>query len=285
MRTEMEPGMFDVLSAFHKRPEPFSRYTVDLLWTDEHISGRMLQTHLDPAVDLASRRPATIDATVGWMDDRLGLAGKSVTDLGCGPGLYSVRFASRGATVTGLDFSERSIGHALTLVEGRGDRLRFRTADYLKSELPADQDIVCLIYCDLCALSPDQRQLLYGRVRRALKPGGRFVCDVHSTAQFEAREEGATYGRRFMDGFWSADDYFGFLNTILYPDQKLVLDRYLIVERSRIWEVFNWLQYFDPDDLVGELSEAGFESIETVDALTGDAWTGGPREFAVIARR
>ena len=144
--------------------------------------------------------------------------------------------------------------------------------------------MVCLIYCDLCVLSPEQRKVLYNKVHGSLKPGGRFVFDVYSIAQFNQRQEGASYGRRLMDGFWAPGDYFGFLTTFLYNDQKLALDRYLIIEPDRRREVFNWLQYFDPDTITAELTDNGFCVEQIVDVLSGEPVQASTGEFAVIAR-
>ena len=44
-----------------------------LFWDDLHISTQMLQAHLDPATDRASRRPETIAASVGWFINTAGL--------------------------------------------------------------------------------------------------------------------------------------------------------------------------------------------------------------------
>ncbi len=87
-----------------------------------------------------------------------------------------------------------------------------------------------------------------------------------------------------MNGFWAEGDYFGFLNTFLYDDLKLALDRYLIVEPSRTREIFNWLQYFYPTGISEELTAAGFKVVDIVDALTGEPLQTAPREFVVIAR-
>jgi SAM-dependent methyltransferase len=277
--------MYDVLREQYTRPAPFSRYTAATLWTDDHISGRMLAHHLDPDTDIASRRAATVDGIVDWIDRTIALSGKSVLDLGCGPGLYATRMAERGAIVTGIDFSERSIAWARNAAAEAGLTIDYRYQDYLAGDLPAGQDLIVLIYGDLCALSPAQRRTLTGKAVYALKPGGAFICDVFSLAQYAEREETATYGRRFMDGFWAAGDYFGFLNTFLYDELKLALDRHLIVEPERTREVFNWLQYFDPRELSEELAEAGLMTEAIVDALTGGPWEDGSRMFAVVARR
>ncbi len=108
------------------KPEPFSPGE-PLFWDDPHISSQMLKAHLDPEVDAASRRPETIEQTVTWLIDHIQLqSGQTVLDLGCGPGLYSVRFAQRGITVTGIDYSHRSIDYANQSVENSGLPISFR---------------------------------------------------------------------------------------------------------------------------------------------------------------
>lgn len=79
-------------------------------WTDPHIARQMLAAHLDPTTDAASRRPETIQRSVAWIVQTLGLRpGNRVLDLGCGPGLYAIRLAQDGLQVTGVDFSQNSI--------------------------------------------------------------------------------------------------------------------------------------------------------------------------------
>lgn len=277
--------MYDRLIEQHRRPEPFSRYTAATLWTDDHVSGRMLAHHLDADTDIASRKPATIDGIVAWIDRAIGLSGKAVLDLGCGPGLYAARMAERGASVTGIDFSSRSIAWAREAATTAGLHIDYRHGDYLADDLPGDQDLILLIYGDLCALSPAQRRVLCDKVVQALKPGGAFICDAFSLGQYGERREVATCGRRFMDGFWAAGDYFGFLNTFLYDDIKLALDRYLIVEPERTREVFNWLQYFAPEALSEELAGASLVTEAVVEATTGAPWRDAAAMFAVVTRR
>lgn len=274
------PAMYDRLVEFFTKPAPFFRTATDMLWCDPHIAANMLRFHLDETGDLASRRPDAIDRMVDWIDVRFGLAGKTATDLGCGPGLYARRMAARGARVTGLDFSAGSIAYAR---ETSGGAVTYHEADYLRDALPREQDLVFLIYGDLCALSPTQRQTLYGRVADALTPDGRFVFDVFSQAQFAEREENVVLERGLMGGFWAAGDYFGLQATFLYGDAMLALDRYLIVEPARTREILNWMQYFSPDTITEELGRNGFDVLDIVDAVTGEGFDGTARPFAVIA--
>src|ERR1051325_9698477 len=46
---------------------------------------------------------------LGWIDERIGLAGKRVLDVGCGGGILAEAMAARGAQVTGIDLSEKSL--------------------------------------------------------------------------------------------------------------------------------------------------------------------------------
>ena len=248
-----------LLSSFLETPEPFSRMTIEDLWTDPHVAQKMLAAHLDPSVDRASRRPESIAQMVQWIDDQVGLRGKNVCDLGCGPGLYATAFAKLGAFVTGLDFSRTSIEYAKTQ---SGKNCHFRVANYLKDVLPDNSDVVTLIYCDYCALGQPDRKLLLNRIARILKSGGCLVFDVLNEASFPQESTGFDISANLMGGFWSVNDYIGMKNSTLYPDASVTLDRFLIVEPERQREIYNWLQYFSEDLIRRELTEAGFVTRE-----------------------
>jgi len=263
--------MYTELKTFFERPAPFSVYTIDSLWTDPHRAKQMLTCHLDPDSELASRRSDQIASIVTGLDDRLGFAGKAVTDLGCGPGLYAEPITRRGGTVTGLDFSENSLAHARKHTEAERLAITYRQADYLKDPLPADQDIVMLIYGDLCPLSPENRHRLMQKIRKSLKPGGVFVCDIFAPVCFDRRSESQSIEHHPAGGFWAADDHFVLNASFLYPQMKLGLDRFRIVTAEGSHEVCNWMQYFDPDAIASEIREAGFAETGALGLYDGGA--------------
>lgn len=276
--------MFELLQDISRRPEPFSRYTAKELWTRPHLARQMLRFHLDQQTELASRPFETIDQIVGWIDAQLDLSGRRVCDLGCGPGLYAQRFTSRGAEVTGVDFSAHSLEYARRKAAEDKQAIRYLEADYLSGDLPSGFDIVTLIYTDFSVLSPAQRATLLCRIRNMLNPGGRLVMDVAGMGSLEARQESTVIEEKLMGGFWAEGDYVGILRSFVYPQQRLSLDRYVIVEPGETWEVFNWFQYFTAKGLERELNAAGFD----VGQMTGDL-AGKPLEtngdfIAVIAR-
>lgn len=266
------------------RPRPYSSMTIRDLWTRPHIARRMLAYHLDQDTPLASRPITVIETMVDWLDGELGLAGKRLCDLGCGPGLYSVRFAGRGAEVTGVDFSPTAIAYAESRRPTGDSRLDYVVADYLQDDLPTGFDVVTLIYYDFCALSPVDRRALLHRIRAMLKPGGRLVMDVLADRVFDDLHEQLAIEERLMDGFWSDSDYVGIKRTWLYPEDRLSLDHYVVVEPSGHWEILNWLQYFSPERLVRELEEAGFAVRTLAGSLAGQALAKDSTEIGVIGQ-
>jgi SAM-dependent methyltransferase len=273
-------AMYDLLNDISKRPEPFSRYTVKELWTRPHLARQMLGYHLSQESDLASRKVESIDRVVEWIDAQLDISEKRMCDLGCGPGLYTQRFASRGAKVTGVDIS----AHSLDYAESQdAQTIRYIEADYLSDDLPTGFDVITLIYTDLCALSPTQRQKLLGRMREMLNPGGHIVFDVAAIGSFAQKEDVTIIQDKLMGGFWAPGDYVGIQRTFVYPEERLSLDRYLIVEPSETWQIYNWFQYFTPESIEAELQNAGLEIDQMVGDLSGAPLKQGSDFIGIVA--
>ncbi|SHN71406.1 class I SAM-dependent methyltransferase [Desulfovibrio litoralis] len=276
--------MFNKLNSICKRPLPFSIYTAETLWTEPHLAEQMLLNHLSQDTDMASRKIDSINNAVAWIDAHLAIVNKSICDLGCGPGLYTQRFAERGAKVYGIDFSARSIAYAQNIAKNSGQHITYEVSDYLKCQLPLMQDLVTMIYYDLCALSPQQRKTIFEKVRLSLRSGGVFVFDLLSKEAFTGREESVEFGYRFMNGFWTAEDYYAFKNTFIYEKESISLDKYTIIEKSKTWYVFNWMQYFDYSEIERELKECGFINIEVHYNTPLSNNVGNENSFLVLAR-
>lgn len=277
--------MYELLLDISQRPEPFSRYTAMELWTRPHLARQMLHYHLNQETELASRPFATIDEIVSWIDSQLALSGKRICDLGCGPGLYTRRFAARGAEVTGVDFSGHSLEYATLKAGEDGQSIVYIKADYLEDELPFGFDIVTLIYTDYSVLSPPQRAKLLGRIRDMLNPGGRLVMDVAGMGSLAAKQECTLIESGLMHGFWAEGDYVGIQRSFVYPDECLSLDRYVIVEPTETWQVFNWFQHFTPERLRAELVAAGFSVEHMSGGLRGEPLETDSELIGVIAGR
>ena len=276
--------MFAELERINERPEPFEYYTASDLWTDEHTSAGMLSFHLDPATDVSSRNADFIIRSVGWITSRFQLGeGTRIADFGCGPGLYANSLAMSGAHVTGIDFSKRSVGYAKEVAAGRQLNVEYVAQNYLDFETEDSFDLIFMIMCDFCALSPMQRSVMLRKFQKLLKPGGSVLLDVYSLPAFDRRTARSSFEAIPANGFWSPEKHFVFQNTFKYADEKVVLDKYTIVESARTRTVYNWLQYFSQEVLRVEFLDAGLPIGEIYADVAGTPYDPAADEFAVIA--
>jgi cyclopropane fatty-acyl-phospholipid synthase-like methyltransferase len=278
--------MFEELEKINARPEPFEFYTASDLWTDEHTSGQMLSFHLNEDIDVSSRNAAFTDRSVEWIASHFNVGtGTKIADFGCGPGLYATRLAQRQAAVTGIDFSKRSIQYAQEVATSEGLSIHYVNQNYLEFETDDRFHLILMIMCDFCALSPTQRERMLSKFHTILEPGGSVLLDVYSLTAFEQREETAMYQANLLNGFWSANKYYGFLNRFKYEQEKVVLDKYTLIEASRTRTVYNWLQYFSSETLEKEFVKCGFTIEKLYSDVAGSPFDPETTEFAVVAKK
>ena len=283
---ERETSMFEQLEKINARPKPFEFYTAYDLWTDAHTSKRMLGFHLDGKTDISSRNAAFIDRSVDWITARFNIgAGKKIADFGCGPGLYASRLARRQAEVNGIGFSKRSIQYAREAAAGEGLAIQYVMQNYLDFETDDRFHLIMMIMCDFSVLSPAQRRNMLTRFYALLEPGGFVLLDVYSLVAFDELEEKALFEANLLNGFWSPNRYYGFLNTFKYEKEKLVLDQYTIVEAARTRTVYNWFQHFSPEELEEEFKQSGFSVESFYSDVAGSPFTRASKEFAVVAKK
>ncbi|MBT8373459.1 MAG: class I SAM-dependent methyltransferase [Deltaproteobacteria bacterium] len=278
--------MFDELKEINSRPAPFQLYMADELWTNEHTSKKMLEYHLNDTIDLSSRNKSFVEKSVEWIVAHFSVNNKTeIADFGCGPGLYATRLAKYGAKVTGIDFSINSINYAKQMATEKGLDIHYVPVNYFDFETEDRFDLIIMIMCDFSALSPEQRKFLLKKYRSIIKPEGSVLLDVYSLNSFNQREESATYELNQLNSFWSPEDYYCFLNTFKYYEEKVILDKYTIVEPEKSRVVFNWLQYFDEDSLRSEFESNGFRVEELYSDVAGKAFSPQSSEIAIVATK
>ena len=277
--------MFQTLKEINARPEPFQFYTADDLWTEEHTAKQMLSYHLNDQVEASSRNQRFIERSVAWMVSHFDVnEHTAIADFGCGPGLYANRLAERGASVTGIDFSGNSLQYARQVAADKGLSTDYVLANYLEFDTDKRFDLIIMIMCDFCALSPAQRTTLLNKFRTLLKPNGSALLDVHSLDYFDQKEEFAIYELNQLYGFWSAQDYYGFVNSFKYDKEKVLLEKYTIIEASRKRVVYNWLQCFSQESLRKGFEENGFDIEATYGDVAGAPFDPNSSVFAVVAK-
>ncbi len=276
--------LYEELQKISRRPEPHAYYTTPELWNDPYVSQQMLALHLDPNQGLASRTEEKIAASAEWIAGRFQLGPQTrVCDFGCGPGLYTRRFAEKGASVTGIDFSERSIAYARKVNQEKELGIRYELQNYLEADVQGPFDLITLIFCDFCVLSPQQREQLLRVMHSLLVPGGHLLLDVVTRAYFAATPEQQSWEQVAQNGFWASGPHHVLKKTFRYEQQHLLLDKFVILEPGCRKESYNWLQCYDLEDLREEFAAGGLRIIEQYADVAGTAWSADSRELAVVA--
>jgi SAM-dependent methyltransferase len=117
---------------------------------------------------------------------RLGFAGDSACDLACGTGTLALSFAQRGWRVYGVDASAAMLADARRKAVELGLPVEFSQQDMRYFALPEQVDLVTCCYdSSNYLLSPSDLAATFGRVARALKPGGLFLCDANTPWFYE----------------------------------------------------------------------------------------------------
>jgi predicted TPR repeat methyltransferase len=286
VKNQPEALMFHELHRINKKPRPFERYTSPLLWNDEYVSKNMLVSHLDANIDVASRKKEFIDRSVEWIVSHFDLGDSSrLCDFGCGPGLYTTQFADRGAMVTGIDLSERSIGYARGVASEKNLKIDYVLQDYLQFSTEKQFDLITMIYLDFSALSPDQRKILLRTFRTLLCDGGALLLDVDSMVRFREAKESQSYECFPHGGFWSPHPYYVFHNTHKYEAENIVCTKYTILEEARTREVFVWNQCYSLHSLEDEFSENGLQIVEYYSDVAGTPFRDDSAEITIVARK
>jgi len=280
--------MFDRLEKINRRPKPFERYTRLDLWNDEHISKGMLDAHLDPNTDWASRNKKFMDKSINWIVSHFNIVNNKsvIIDFGCGPGLYTTRFAEAGASVTGVDFSERSIRYAENTAKVKGLNIDYFLQDYLEFSIDKSFDLITMIWCDFSALSPRQRVNLLQTFCKILTDDGVVLLDVDSMMRFRnASEEKTEYEFSPTGGFFCPGPHHVFSSKYKYEQQNVLLDKQTIISENRELELFHWAQCYSLESLRDEFNKNGLQIVESYSDVAGTPFTEDSSVIAVVAKR
>ena len=218
--------------------------------------------------------------------------GERVLDAGCGTGQLTARIAESGADVVGIDNSPEMVDTA-----GRNyPTLRFEIADVRDMPYRCEFDAVFSNAVLHWVMPPEAA---VEAIRRALKPGGRFVAELGGQGNIEAIIEAVRWARRGNQGPQLGDTFF-FPSDAEYA--SMLESHGFDVEQADLFErptpldggeegLRLWLDTFAGGLLDGLSSEARAEVVDRVENRLrprlhrAGRWTADYVRLRVVARR
>lgn len=254
-------------------------------WEDEYISKKLLVAHLDSNFEGASRNRIFIENSLNWIHGLLSETRyPKLLDLGCGPGLYAEGLARRGYLVSGVDISKRSIAYAKASATKHKLNISYQCDNYVSMNITERYDVITMIYCDYGALDKTDRQIVMKKIYHSLREGGVFLFDVFTDKKYFAFEEYQTWEFVEKDGFWHPNAHSVIQRNKKYPG-LVSLEQSIILSKEEYQNYYIWHTYFTKDDLIAEVTQAGFKVKKIYDNVAGKKYTGEEETMCVILEK
>ena len=252
------------------------------LWDDEHISKGMLEAHLNPDWDAATRSHAFVDQSVHWIAKFAPPPQyPKLLDLGCGPGLYAERFTKAGYAVTGLDFSRRSIAYAREQAVKNGSGIAYHVQNYLTMDYAEQFDVITLIMGDYAVLSAGDRIALLKKTHRALRSGAKFIFDVFTPKM--RREESRSWQVCRNGGFFSEKPHLLLDAIYQYDDEdRTELRQSIVITEDDVKRYNVYDHFFTKEALSAEVQPIGFSSAEFYGDVAGKEYSDTGETICVV---
>jgi len=272
-------------STIRNWPDPFDA-AAELDWGVPRFGRRLLSEHLDQSHDGASRRETVVAGHIRRLRRLLPAPPASILDAGCGPGLYALRLAALGHSVTGVDVNASALSHARR--ESVGQRLRaqtrFRRCDLRELDMDdAGFDAALLVYYVLEAFPRADQPRVLRRVARALRPGGLLIAELRLRPD---QPPGRTSWWETVDGSVLSARRHLLLGDATYEPARhtYVLREAAIFDDGRValTQTSGWLC---PYDRIPRLfGRGGFAVMAVYDGWTGSRATALSESVLVVAR-
>ena len=277
---------FERIKKLSTKPDLYDKGTAEM-WTDPYISEKLLELHINPDHDIASRSSAKVKLTTDLILEQAGKPNMHILDLGCGPGLYAEILAQKGHTVTGIDFSQNSIRYATQQAKQKQLNIQYLYKNYLELNFDGQFDLAIMIYLDFCALLPEDRDKVLQNVYRALKPGGLFICDVVNERNIEKKILPTSWDVE-RGGFWKSTPYIALNKGYHYPEVRVMANHHVVIgEDDMVDSYIFWSHYFSSDNLIPIFKSGGFGNIRFFDNVLPEAddfWNGENITFYIVRK-
>jgi 2-polyprenyl-3-methyl-5-hydroxy-6-metoxy-1,4-benzoquinol methylase len=255
-------------------------------WNDPDFSQRMLQEHLSQEHDSASRRVRTIDQHIEWIHSQVLKNNPSrILDLGCGPGLYTSRFARLGHECVGIDYSPASIAYAREQASRENLACIYKQEDIRVAKFGEGYDLVMLIFGEFNVFKPHDARKILVKAAASLKSGGYLLLEAfkfHAVQQMVA-QTASWYSAH--SGLFSDRPHICLIENFWHAEQHVATERYYIIdaESGAVSQQAASTQAYSDDEYRDLLTDSGFADVHFYPSLGEQE--GEPSDFSAILAR
>lgn len=209
----------------------------------------------------SSNREAEAAGEVDYVFDALGIApGHSILDIGCGIGRHSVRFAQRGAAVTGVDSNQVFITEANRRVANEAMNIRFCQADARELPFAGVFDFAVSLHMSMgYHLSPSEDLRILKSAYKSLRAGGKLLIEILGKEAVM---------RNFRPRDWRCEDGVYVLETRqLANDSSYVSNVWHMIENGSVSTIAMSLWLYSQVEIGTLLHNAGFADVKIYGGL------------------
>jgi len=221
--------------------------------------------------------PQVTMAECDFIWQRLGLSpGMTLVDVPCGAGRHALEMARRGCKVTGVDLTPELIADAKAA--GAGLTVDFVVADMRDLPGPGRFDAAICFGNSFAYLDHAGNAAFLAAVRRALKPGGRFLLETRLVAE-------SVFAMPRSRTWYPFGDTVMLHDTRYDPTRRCLTSEYRFIQDGRMdCRTAEYTIYLF-SELLAMLSAAGLEFEAAFGSLAGDPFALGAAGLYLSARR
>lgn len=204
--------------------------------------------------------------------------GSKVLDVPCGDGRISLELAARDHQVTGVDITARFLAEARRNAGERGLSPLFQQSDMRELTFDAEFDAVINFGGSFGYFDEEDNNRVVEGVRRALRPGGRFLIDMPAME---------TILPQFRHRSWvEAGDVLVLIENRYDHDTGRIEGDWVLVGPDGSRESHHSsIRIYSFHELSGLLRAAGFETIQGLDAGSLEPFSVGASRLMLVATK
>jgi len=205
--------------------------------------------------------------------------GKSLLDLGCGPGRWAIPLARRGFQVTGVDRTKYLLAKGRANARKAGVDIEWLRKDMRDFVRPGAFDLAISMFTSFGYFDDDEEDLVVLRnVLDSLKPGGRFLIDV-AGKEWVARIFQPTTSTVLEDGTRLIERH------EIIDGWTRVRNEWILIRKGKV-KTFNFHHtIYSGRELKDRMLAAGFHDVRLYGSLDGDEYGASAQRLVAVGQK